>query len=90
MLVQEQVIQSLDLNEIDLVKEELGESEMAPTDVLEKYENEKVDDETVQEMDKLVDNVIESPIQKIKEKPITRQPKEEKTFDRFLDLMEIF
>ena len=40
MLVQEQVIQSLDLNELDLVKEESKESELASVDDQEETVNE--------------------------------------------------
>ena len=90
MLVQEQVIQSLDLNEIDLVKEKETASEIGSIDTQEETEIERRENEEGKETENLNDNAaIESQIQKIKE-PISGQLKGEKTFDRFLDLMEIF
>ena len=89
MLVQEQVIQSLDLNELDLVKEESKESELASVDEQEETLNEQKDKEDCKETENLDDNVIQSQIQKMKE-PVQGQKTGEKTFDRFLDLMEIF
>ena len=89
MLVQEQVIQSLDLNELDLVKEEPKESELASVDDQEETVNEQKDKEEGKETENLDDNAIQSQIQKMKE-PIQGQKSGEKTFDRFLDLMEIF
>ena len=90
MLVQEQVIQSLDLNEIDLVKEKDTASEIASIDNQEETEIERSENEEGKESENLDDNAaIESQIQKMKE-PILGQTKGEKTFDRFLDLMEIF
>ena len=91
MLVQEQVIQSLDLNEIDLVKEkDTAASEIASIDNQEETEIERSENEEGKESENLDDNAaIESQIQKMKE-PILGQTKGEKTFDRFLDLMEIF
>ena len=92
MLVQEQVIQSLDLNEIDLVKEKETASEIGSIDTQEETELERRENEEGKETENLNDNdnaAIESQIQKKKE-PISGQHKGEKTFDRFLDLMEIF
>ena len=90
MLVQEQVIQSLDLNEIDLVKEKDTATEIASIDNQEETEIERSENEEGKESENLDDNAaIESQIQKMKE-PILGQTKGEKTFDRFLDLMEIF
>ena len=89
MLVQEQVIQSLDLNELDLVKEESKESELASVDDQEETVNEQKDKEEGKETENLDDNAIQSQIQKMKE-PVQGQKSGEKTFDRFLDLMEIF
>lgn len=89
MLVQEQVIQSLDLNELDLEKEESKESELATVDEQEETVNEQKDKEGGKETENLDDNAIQGQIQKIK-KPVQGQKSVEKTFDRFLDLMEIF
>ena len=92
MLVQEQVIQSLDLNEIDLVKEKETASEIGSIDTQEETEIDRRENEEGRDTENLNDNdnvAIESQIQKIKE-PISGQLKGEKTFDRFLDLMEIF
>ena len=89
MLVQEQVIQSLDLNELDLEKEESKESELATVDEQEETANEQKDKEEGKETENLDDNAIQGQIQKIK-KPVQGQKSVEKTFDRFLDLMEIF
>ncbi len=87
MLVQEQVIESLDLKELDLVKDEPTESEIALIDNQEESEN--IEKEEGKESENLNDNVIQSQHQKIKE-TVSGQQREEKTFDRFLDLMEIF
>ena len=89
MLVQEQVIQSLDLNELDLVKEESKNSEIASVDKQEESVNEQKEKEQGKETEDLDDNAIQSQIQKIKE-PVQGEKSGEKTFDRFLDLMEIF
>ena len=89
MLVQEQVIESLDLKELDLTKEEPTESEIVLVDNQEDTENENREKEEEKETENLNDNIIQSKVQKLKE-PISGQQREEKTFDRFLDLMEIF
>ena len=89
MLVQEQVIQSLDLNEIDLVKEKETASEIGSIDTQEETEIDRRENEEGRDTENLNDNDNAAQIQKKKE-PISGQLKGEKTFDRFLDLMEIF
>ena len=88
MLVQEQVIQSLDLNEIDLVKEKETASEIGSINTQEETELERRENEEGRDTENLNDNDNAAQIQKKKE-PISGL-KGEKTFDRFLDLMEIF
>ena len=80
MLIQEQLIQTLDITEIDLDNEEHKETDIVSDNGKEECE----------ETEDLTDNEPEESKSIQTKQPISVNSRGEKTFDRFLDLMEIF
>ena len=80
MLIQEQLIQTLDITEIDLDNVEHKETDIVSDDGKEECE----------ETEDLTDNEPEESKSTQTKQPISGKSRGEKTFDRFLDLMEIF